>query len=35
MPHNGKYYIVSTKHVISASSGYTTEITFCGNTLGT
>lgn len=35
MPHNGKYYIVSTRHVVSSSSGYTTEITFCGNTLGT
>ncbi len=35
MPHNGKYYIVSTRHVITAQSGYTTEITFCGNTLGT
>ena len=35
MPHNGKYYIIATRHVISASSGYTTELTFCGNTLGT
>ena len=35
MPHNGKYYIVSTRHVVSPSSGYTTELTFCGNTLGT
>ncbi len=35
MPHNGKYYIVSTRHVISPSSGYTTELSFCGNTLGT
>lgn len=35
MPHNGKYYIVSTRHVISATSGYTTEFAFCGNTLGT
>jgi phage protein D len=35
MPHNGKYYIISTRHVISATSGYTTELTFCGNTLGT
>lgn len=35
MPHNGKYYIISTRHVVSSSSGYTTEITFCGNTLGT
>ena len=34
-PHNGKYYIISTRHVISPSSGYTTELTFCGNTLGT
>lgn len=35
MPHNGKYYIVSTRHVVSPSSGYTTELAFCGNTLGT
>jgi phage protein D len=35
MPHNGKYYVISTRHVITPQSGYTTELTFCGNTLGT
>jgi phage protein D len=35
MPHNGKYYIIATRHVITPQTGYTTEITFCGNTLGT
>ncbi len=35
VPHNGKYYIISTRHVITAQTGYTTEMTFCGNTLGT
>ncbi len=35
MPHNGKYYIISTRHVVSPTGGYTTELTFCGNTLGT
>lgn len=34
-PHNGKYYVISTRHVISPQAGYTTEFTFCGNTLGT
>jgi len=32
---NGKYYVVSARHIVSARSGYTTEIHFCSNTLGT
>jgi uncharacterized protein len=35
MPHNGKYYIISSRHTISPQGGYVTEITFCGNTQGT
>jgi len=31
---DGKYYIVSSRHVISNRSGYTTEFTFCSNTYG-
>jgi phage protein D len=31
---NGKFYIMSSRHVISARSGYTTEITFISNTTG-
>lgn len=34
-PHNGKYYIISSRHTVTAHAGYLTEITFCGNTLGT
>lgn len=34
MPHNGQFYIVSSRHTITAQGGYTTEITFCGNSLG-
>lgn len=34
-PHNGKYYIISTRHVVSAAGGYLTELTFCSNTQGT
>jgi phage protein D len=34
VPHNGKYYIISTRHVITPQTGYTTELVFCGNTLG-
>ena len=32
--HNGKFYIISTRHIISPSQGYLTELTFCSNTLG-
>ncbi|MFZ5475678.1 MAG: phage late control D family protein [Myxococcota bacterium] len=32
--HNGKFYIVSSRHIITASQGYLTEFTFCSNTLG-
>lgn len=32
---NGKVYILSSRHVISGRTGYTTEFTFCSNTLGT
>ncbi len=31
---NGKYYVISTRHVINHRSGYTTEINFCSNTTG-
>ena len=33
-PRDGKYYIVSSRHVISNRSGYSTEFTFCSNTYG-
>jgi len=32
--HNGKFYVVSTRHIIGASTGYLTEFTFCSNTMG-
>ena len=32
--HNGKYYIISTRHMITAKSGYVTEVTFCSNSYG-
>jgi phage protein D len=31
---NDKFYIVSTRHVISAKSGYSTDVRFCSNTMG-
>ena len=31
---NGKYYVVSTRHILTPSSGYKTEIAFCSNTMG-
>lgn len=34
-PHNGKYYIIATRHVVSSNGGYLTEVTFCSNTQGT
>lgn len=33
--HNGKFYIISTRHIISPTTGYLTEFTFCSNTAGT
>ncbi len=33
--HNGKFYIISTRHIISPTTGYLTELTFCSNTMGT
>ena len=32
---NGKYFVIATRHVISNRTGYTTELTFCSNTMGT
>lgn len=32
--HNGKYYIVSSRHIITPNSGYVTEISFCSNSYG-
>jgi phage protein D len=31
---NGKFYVVSSRHVVSDRSGYSTEIRFCSNTMG-
>jgi len=31
---NGKVYVVSSRHVISNRTGYTTEFRFCSNTMG-
>jgi len=31
---NGKFAVMATRHTISNRSGYTTEITFCSNTMG-
>jgi len=31
---NGKFYVIATRHVISVRTGYTTELTFCSNTMG-
>ena len=33
--YNGKVYVISTRHIITANSGYLTEFTFCSNTMGT
>jgi len=33
--YNGSYFIVSSKHVVGASTGYITEFQFCSNTMGT
>jgi phage protein D len=32
---NDKFYIVSTRHIIGAKSGYSTDVRFCSNTMGT
>ncbi len=32
---NGKYFVIATRHMINTRSGYTTELTFCSNTMGT
>jgi phage protein D len=32
--HNGTYYIISSRHMVTPDSGYITEITFCSNTYG-
>jgi phage protein D len=31
---NGKFYVVSSRHVVSNRAGYSTEIRFCSNTMG-
>jgi phage protein D len=31
---NGKFYVVASRHIISVRTGYTTEVTFCSNTMG-
>lgn len=31
---NGKVFVLASRHVISGRTGYTTEFTFCSNTLG-
>jgi phage protein D len=33
--HNGSFYIVSSRHVITPQGGYLTEFAFCSNTMGT
>ncbi len=33
-PWNGKYYVMASRHVISAQTAYTTEFTFCSNSFG-
>jgi uncharacterized protein len=32
--YNGNFYIVSSRHIITATQGYLTEFTFCSNTAG-
>jgi len=31
---NGSFYVVASRHIISVRTGYTTEVTFCSNTMG-
>jgi uncharacterized protein len=33
-PHDGTYFILSSRHVVNTRSGYITEFTFCSNTFG-
>ena len=33
-PIDGAYYILATRHIVSAQTGYTTEFTFCSNSFG-
>ena len=33
-PFKAEIYFVSTRHVISAKSGYSTDVRFCSNTMG-
>ena len=32
---NGSFYVMATRHVIQSKTGYSTEFTFCSNTMGT
>lgn len=32
--HNGKFFIISSRHIVTPKSGYLTEISFCSNTFG-
>lgn len=32
--YNGTYYVVSSRHIVSAYTGYITEFTFCSDTFG-
>lgn len=32
--YNGKYYVISSRHIVNAHNGYVTEFTFCSNTFG-
>lgn len=34
-PHNGTYFIVSSRHIVGSTTGYITEFQFCSNTSGT
>ena len=34
-PHNGNYFIVSSRHIVGPTTGYVTEFQFCSNTSGT
>ena len=31
---NGSFYVMATRHVIQSQTGYSTEFTFCSNTMG-
>lgn len=32
--HNGNFYIISSRHIVTPNSGYLTEISFCSNSFG-